>query len=104
MSTELLQFKKGAERNDYAEQARALYRKADASALAVLIFEAMLLGSAGQAEQSKDDDLLAAAATIYKIDAKALRAELLKSAKKKAKTMSPATAKKTKPKETQSEE
>lgn len=89
--------KNAKEQRDWemAEKARALYRRADASELAILIFEAMLLGPAGQCEQSKDEDLLAAAASHFKVDGKALRAELLKSDKKKAKSDSSATAKKT---------
>src|SRR5580704_11752665 len=55
------------------EKAQTLYRKADAAALAVLIFEAMLINPAGSATVDKDDDLLVNAARFYKIDAKALR-------------------------------
>src|SRR5207302_445436 len=43
------------------EKARTLYKKADAAGLAVLIFEAMLLGSAERATESKDDDPLSIA-------------------------------------------
>ena len=50
--------------NDWqmAEKARTLYKKADAAALAVLIFEAMLISPAGSASANKDDDPLADAA------------------------------------------
>ena len=37
-----------------AEKARTLYKKADAAGLAVLIFEAILLGSAERTTDSKD--------------------------------------------------
>ena len=67
-----------------AEKARTLYRKADAAGLAVLIFEAMLLGSAERTPESKDDDPLSIAATLFKIDTKALRAVAAKAAKQKA--------------------
>jgi hypothetical protein len=45
-----------------------LYKKADAAGLAVLIFEAMLLGSAERTTESKDDDALSIAASLFKID------------------------------------
>ena len=51
-----------------AEKARTLYKKADGAGLAVLIFEAMLLGSAERTTESKDDDPLTIAATLFKID------------------------------------
>src|SRR5208337_4872052 len=47
-------------------------------ALAVLIFEAMLISPAGNASASKDDDPLADAASLYKVDTKALRAAVAK--------------------------
>lgn len=75
--------------NDWqmAEKARTLYKTADAAALAVLIFEAMLISPAGNASANKDDDPLAAAANLYKVDTKALgaavaKAENAKTAKK----------------------
>jgi hypothetical protein len=67
-----------------AEKARTLYKKANAAGLAVLIFEAMLLGSADRTTESKDDDPLSIAATLFKIDTKALRAVAAKEAKQKA--------------------
>jgi ParB family transcriptional regulator, chromosome partitioning protein len=72
--------------NDWqmAEKARTLYKKADGTALAVLIFEAMLISSAGNASASKDDDPLADAASLYKVDTKALRAAVAKAEKEKA--------------------
>jgi hypothetical protein len=56
-----------------AEKARKLYRNAEPPELARLIFEAILLGSAGVPEQSKEDDLLIEAATFCKLDLKTLR-------------------------------
>ena len=67
-----------------AEKARTLHKKADAAGLAVLIFEAMLIGSAGSATVDKDADALADAATLYKVDAKAIRTALAKEEKTKA--------------------
>ena len=45
---------------------------------AALIFEAMLIGPAGSATANKDDDALADAATLYKVDVKKLRGALHK--------------------------
>ena len=72
--------------NDWqmAEKARTLHKKADAAALAVLIFEAMLISPAGNTSANKDDDLLADAASLYKVDTKALRAVVAKAEKEKA--------------------
>ena len=67
-----------------AEKARTLYKKADAAELAMLIFEAILVGCVESTSESKDDDPLATAAGLYKIDAKALRAVVTKEAKEKA--------------------
>jgi hypothetical protein len=67
-----------------AEKARTLYKKADAAGLAVLIFEAMLLGSAERTTESKDDDPLSTAAAVFKIDTKALRATVAKEEQEKA--------------------
>ena len=53
-------------------------------ALAVLIFEAMLIGPAGSATANKDDDPLADAASLYKVDTKALRTAVAKAEKEKA--------------------
>jgi ParB family transcriptional regulator, chromosome partitioning protein len=69
-----------------AEKARTLYKKADAAGLAVLIFEAMFLGSAERTSESKDDDPLSMAAALFKIDTKALRANVAKEEQEKART------------------
>jgi hypothetical protein len=66
-----------------AEKARTLYKKADAAGLAVLIFEAMLLGAAERTTDSKDDDQLSIAATLFKIDTKALRPSVAKEEQEK---------------------
>jgi ParB family chromosome partitioning protein len=73
-----LQNPKDAHDWQMAEKARTLYKKADGAALAVLIFEAMLISPAGNASASKDDDPLADAASLYKVDTKALRAAVAK--------------------------
>jgi hypothetical protein len=65
-----------------AEKARTLYKKADAAALAVLIFESILLGPAASGTATKDDDPLTDAAALYKVDIKRLRGALLKDARK----------------------
>jgi ParB family chromosome partitioning protein len=72
--------------NDWqmAEKARTLYKEADAAALAVLIFEAMLISPAGNTSANKDDDPLANAASLYNVDTKALRAAVAKAEKEKA--------------------
>jgi 2-hydroxychromene-2-carboxylate isomerase len=72
--------------HDYqmAEKARTLYKKADAAGLAVLVFEAMLLGSAERATEIKGDDPLTFAAALFKIDTKALRASFAKEEQEKA--------------------
>ncbi len=67
-----------------AEKARTLYKKADGAGLAVLIFEAMLLGSAEKTTDSRDDDPLSIAAAVFKIDTKTLRASVAEEAKQKA--------------------
>src|SRR5208283_1119944 len=79
-----LQNAKDAHDWQMAEKARTLYKKADAAALAVLIFEAMLISPAGNASASKDDDPLADAASLYKVDTKALRAAVAKAENEKA--------------------
>jgi len=66
-----------------AEKARTLYKKADGAALAVLIFEAILISSAGNASASKDDDPLTDSASLYKIDARALRTAVAKAEREK---------------------
>jgi hypothetical protein len=74
------------EPRDYqmAEKARTLYKKADGAGLAVLIFEAMLLGSAERTTDSKNDDPLSIAAAVFKIDTKTLRGSVAEEAKQKA--------------------
>jgi ParB family chromosome partitioning protein len=67
-----------------AEKARTLHKKADAAELAMLIFEVILVGCIESTSESKDDDPLATAAALYKIDAKALRSVVAKEAKEKA--------------------
>src|SRR3984893_3165456 len=67
-----------------AEKARTLYRKADAAGLAVLIFEAMLLGSAERTTEKKEDDPLSIAASLFKINTKAVRASVVKEEQAKA--------------------
>jgi len=80
-----------------AEKARALYKKADAHGLAVLIFEAMLIGFAGSAIENKDDDPLTEAACLYNIDTKALRGAVVKAEKEKTRTKAVGTRAKVKP-------
>jgi ParB family transcriptional regulator, chromosome partitioning protein len=67
-----------------AEKAQTLYKKADTAALAVLIFEAMPIGPAGNASAIKDNDPVADAASLYKVDTKALRTAVAKAEKEKA--------------------
>jgi ParB family chromosome partitioning protein len=80
-----------------AEKARTLYKKANTAALAVLIFEAMLLGPAGSATVNKDDDPLTDAASYYKIDAKELRVAIAKAEKEEAQKKAKATGTRDKP-------
>lgn len=68
-----------------AEKARTLHEKTDAAGLAVLIFEAILIGAAGSATVSKDDPL-AEAAGLYKVDTKALHRAVVKAEKEKVRT------------------
>jgi len=84
--------------NDWqmAEKARTLYKKADAAGLAVLIFEAMLLSPAGNASANKDDDPLADAASLYKVDTKALRIAVAKAENEKAAKKNKAASRKEK--------
>jgi ParB family transcriptional regulator, chromosome partitioning protein len=84
--------------HDYqmAEKARTLYKKADGAGLAVLIFEAMLLGSADRATDSKDDDPLSIAASAFKIDTKTLRASVAKEEHERARKKAQKTAAKPK--------
>ena len=74
-----------------AEKARTLYEKADGAGLAVLIFEAMLIGAAGSTTVSKDDDLLAEAASVYKVDTKALHRAVVKAEQEKVRTKAQTT-------------
>jgi ParB family chromosome partitioning protein len=67
-----------------AEKARELYSKADAAGLAALIFEAMLVGPSGDTGLQKEDDLLADAARLYRIDPKRLRTAATKDEQAKA--------------------
>jgi hypothetical protein len=80
-----------------AEKARTLYKKADAAELAVLIFEAMLLDSAERTTQNKGDDPLSIAASLFKIDTKALRASVAKEEQEKARKKAKKTAGREKP-------
>jgi ParB family chromosome partitioning protein len=84
--------------NDWqmAEKARTLYKKADGAGLAVLIFEAMLLSPAGNASANKDDDPLADAASLYKVDTKALRIAVAKAENEKAAKKNKAASRKEK--------
>ena len=79
-----LQNPKDAHDWEMAEKARTLYKKADAGALAVLIFEAMLISPAGNASVTKYDDPLADAASLYKVGMKALRTSVAKAETQKA--------------------
>lgn len=91
-----LQNPKDAHDWQMAEKARTLYKKADAAALAVLIFEAMLIGPAGSVSAIKDDDPLADAASLYKVDTKALRTAVAKAEKEKAQKKNKAASRKEK--------
>jgi len=92
-----LQNPKDAHDWQLAEKARALYKKADAHGLAVLIFEAMLIGLAGSATENKDDDPLTEAACLYKVDTKAVRSAVAKAEKEKTRTKAEGTRAKVKP-------
>ena len=92
-----LQNPKDAHDWQMAEKARALYKKADAHGLAVLIFEAMLIGFAGSATENKDDDPLTEAACLYKVDTKAVRSAVAKAEKEKTRTKAEGTRAKVKP-------
>jgi hypothetical protein len=70
---------------------------AEADALAVLIFEAMLIAPAGSATVNKDDDPLTDAASHYKIDSRALRTAVAKAEREKVQKKAKATEKKDKP-------
>src|SRR6266478_2909562 len=79
-------FQNSDDPRDYqmAEKARTLYKKANAAGLAVLIFEALLLGSAERTTEKKEDDPLSIAAALFKIDTKAVRASVAKEGEAKA--------------------
>jgi hypothetical protein len=82
---------KGKDTHDWqaVEKTRTLYKKLDAEALAVLLFEAILLGAVGNTNSVKDDDLLGNAAVLVKLNVKALRSTVAKEEKgerKKLKT------------------
>ena len=83
-----------------AEKARTLYKKADAAELAVLIFEAMLLGSAERTTENKEDDPLSVAASLFKIDTKGVRASVAKEEQAKARKKAKKTVVNEKPKPT----
>jgi len=92
-----LQNAKDAHDWQVAEKARTLYKKADAVGLAALVFEAMLIGPAGNATANKDDDPLADAACLYKIDVRALRTVVANAEKEKARKNAKTTPAKEKP-------
>jgi hypothetical protein len=83
----------GKEPHDWqtTEKVRTLYKKLDAAELTILLFEAMLLGSVANTNPDKNDDPLTAAATLSKVNVKALRTAVAKEEKtkehKKAKTL-----------------
>ena len=83
-----------------AEKVRTLYKKADAAELAVLIFEAMLLGSAERTTENKEDDPLSIAASLFKIDTNALKASFAKEEQEKARKKATKAAGNEKPKPT----
>ena len=64
--------------------------------LAMLIFEAILVGCVEGTTESKDDDPLATAAALYKIDAKARRSVVTKEAREKARKKAEKTTAKAK--------
>jgi hypothetical protein len=73
---------RAAKRAGLQEKARTLYKKADAATLTVLIFEAMLISSVGNATPTKEDDPLTDAVTLYKVDVRKLRSALRDDARK----------------------
>jgi ParB family transcriptional regulator, chromosome partitioning protein len=86
-----------ARKRSVPEPPRALDEKADAAGLAVLLFEAMLIGPAGSATVSSEDDPLLDAAKLYKIDVKALRNVVAQSEKLKTRKKTEAPRAKAKP-------
>jgi len=89
---------KGKEPRDWqvVEKTRALYKKMDGPDLAVLLFEAMLLGSVGITCPAGNDDPIAAAAALLKVNVKALRRAVAKEEKAKQRKK-PTTRKRVKP-------
>lgn len=83
---------KGKHTHDWqvVEKTRSLYKKLDAEALAVLLFEAILLASVSNTNSLKDHDLLGNAATLTKINLKTLRSTVGKEEKDKERKKSKA--------------
>jgi ParB family transcriptional regulator, chromosome partitioning protein len=73
---------------ELAEKARSLHKTADGTALAALIFEAMLLEAAASSTETKED-LLTASARLYKVDVRALRTAVAKAEKNKNRRKNP---------------
>jgi hypothetical protein len=67
---------------ELAEKARSLHQVAEDSEIAALLFEAALIGLAGNTSEVKDD-LLVETAKLYKVDLKTLRKETARSEKEK---------------------
>jgi ParB family chromosome partitioning protein len=67
---------------ELAEKARSLYRTAEDGQIAALLFEAVLIGLAGNTSEAKDD-LLVETAKLYKVDLKTLRKETARAEKEK---------------------
>jgi ParB family chromosome partitioning protein len=84
--------------NDWqmVEKARTLYKRAGGAALAVLIFEAMLISPVGNVSANKDDDPLADAASLYKVDTNGLRTAVAKAEQEKAQKKNKAAIRKEK--------
>jgi ParB family transcriptional regulator, chromosome partitioning protein len=82
---------KGKDAHDWqvVEKTRLLYRKLDAGALAILLFETILLGSVGNTHSAKDD-LLGEAAAVTKVNLKVLRRAVAKEEKDKGRKKSKA--------------
>jgi len=66
-----------------AEKARTLWKKADESSLTTLLLETMLLGSAANGGEHKENDLLTLTASLYKVDARAILRRFRKEEKAK---------------------
>jgi hypothetical protein len=65
-----------------ADKARSLYKTAGETAVAPLIFEAMLLGAAANIHLDKSD-LLNEATKLFEVDVKALRANVERAGQKR---------------------